>query len=187
MLFCFCLKHSDTAPSQPHCYTCPHQRGDWVFLRWHRDRRGVHRHVALCRLKSVYPHPLSLFFFFFFLLFRLHSQCMKVPRLGGQSGATAATYLTATTMPDPIWVVSETYTTACSNAGSLTHWTGPGIKPTSSWILARLFPMSHNRNFLFMSLCLFMLSKISFHIYPYLHLFLHSMMDGSLKSLIQKS
>ena len=28
-----------------------------------------------------------------------------------------------------------TYTTAHGNAGSLNHRTGPGIKPTSSWIL----------------------------------------------------
>ena len=28
-----------------------------------------------------------------------------------------------------------TYTTAHSNAGSLTHWVRPGIEPTSSWVL----------------------------------------------------
>ena len=30
---------------------------------------------------------------------------------------------------------SMSYTTAKSNAGSLTHWARPKIKPTSSWIL----------------------------------------------------
>ena len=35
------------------------------------------------------------------------------------------------------WAASETYTTAHSNANSLTHWARPGIKPTSSWILIR--------------------------------------------------
>ena len=30
-----------------------------------------------------------------------------------------------------------TYTTAHGNAGSLTHWARPRIKPTSSWILVR--------------------------------------------------
>ena len=34
-----------------------------------------------------------------------------------------------------IWAASVTYTTAYSNAGSLTHWARPGIKPASSWIL----------------------------------------------------
>ena len=31
--------------------------------------------------------------------------------------------------------MSATYTTAQGNAGSLTHWVEPGIKPTSSWML----------------------------------------------------
>ena len=34
-----------------------------------------------------------------------------------------------------IWASSVTYTTAHSNARSLTHWTRPGIKPRSSWML----------------------------------------------------
>ena len=33
--------------------------------------------------------------------------------------------------------MSETYTTAHSNVGSLTHWMGPGIEAISSWILVR--------------------------------------------------
>ena len=34
-----------------------------------------------------------------------------------------------------IWASSASYTTAHGNAGSLTHWTVPGIEPESSWIL----------------------------------------------------
>ena len=34
-----------------------------------------------------------------------------------------------------IQVASSIYTTPHGNAGSLTHWVGPGIGPTSSWIL----------------------------------------------------
>ena len=41
---------------------------------------------------------------------------------------------------------SATYTTAHSNSGSLTHWAGSGIKPSSSWILVGSLPLSHNRN-----------------------------------------
>ena len=41
-------------------------------------------------------------------------------------------------MPQPqqrrIWAEYSTYTTA-HNAGSLTHWTRPGIKPQTSWFL----------------------------------------------------
>ena len=36
-----------------------------------------------------------------------------------------------------IQAASATYTTAHGNAGSLTHWVRPGIKPKSSWILVR--------------------------------------------------
>ena len=45
-------------------------------------------------------------------------------------------------MPQPmqcqIPASSSTYTTAHSNAGSLTHWAGPGIEPTSSWMIVWL-------------------------------------------------
>ena len=34
-----------------------------------------------------------------------------------------------------IRVESATYTTAHGNAGSLTHWARPGIKPSASWFL----------------------------------------------------
>ena len=36
-----------------------------------------------------------------------------------------------------IWAASVTYPAASSNAGSLTQWPRPGIKPTTSWILVR--------------------------------------------------
>ena len=34
--------------------------------------------------------------------------------------------------------MSMTYAATHSNAGSLTHWVGPGIKPVYSWILVGL-------------------------------------------------
>ena len=34
-----------------------------------------------------------------------------------------------------IWAASATYTTAQANAGYLTYWARPGIKPKFSWIL----------------------------------------------------
>ena len=48
-----------------------------------------------------------------------------------------------------IWATSVTYAAAYGNAGSLTHWTRPKIKPESTssqkqhWVLNSL---SHNRN-----------------------------------------
>ena len=42
---------------------------------------------------------------------------------------------------------SSQATTACGNAGSLTYWVRPGIKPTSSWTLCQLLNLlSHNGN-----------------------------------------
>ena len=70
-------------------------------------------------------------FHFFFIFFFLGPYLwhMEVLRLGVES------------KPQPlqcqIRAVSSTYTTSCSNAGSLTHWVRPGIEPTSSWILVR--------------------------------------------------
>ena len=37
-----------------------------------------------------------------------------------------------------IWATSVTYAASCSNIRSLTHWSRPGIEPTSSWVLVRL-------------------------------------------------
>ena len=45
------------------------------------------------------------------------------------------------------WAVSATYTAACANAWSLTHWAKPGTKPASSGTLCCVFnPLSHNGN-----------------------------------------
>ena len=60
---------------------------------------------------------------------------MEVPRLGVKSELQLLTYATA--KQHRIWAASVTYTTAHSNAWSLTHWAKTGINPTSSWILVR--------------------------------------------------
>ena len=62
---------------------------------------------------------------------------MEAPRQGVKSELQMSAYTTAytTAMPDPSHIRNPWYATACGNAGSLTHWVRPGIKPTSSWIL----------------------------------------------------
>ena len=64
-----------------------------------------------------------------------HPRHMEGHRLGVQSEPQLAAYATATAMQ--IRAASATYTTAHGNAGSLTHWAKPGIKPTTSWISFR--------------------------------------------------
>ena len=62
-----------------------------------------------------------------------HPQHVEVPRLGSHWSQSFWP------IPQPqqcgIQATSVTNTTAHGNAGSLTHWTRLGIRPTSSWIL----------------------------------------------------
>ena len=80
-------------------------------------------------------HFLFLFFVFFICL-GPHPQHMEVLRLGAESELQLLAYTTATAT---LWIqaLSATYTTAHSNARSITHWVRPGIKPESSWMLVR--------------------------------------------------
>ena len=82
---------------------------------------------------------LVFFFFFFFLVFLgLPQRHMEVPRLGVKSEHQS---YSCWPIPQPqqcgIQAKSATYTIAHSNAGSLTNWARPGIKPATSWILVR--------------------------------------------------
>ena len=75
----------------------------------------------------------------------------EVPRLGVGSELQLQVYATATSY----WILatSVTYAAAWGNAGSLTHWTRPGIKPASSWILCWILRWG----FLFVCLCFVLL------------------------------
>ena len=70
-----------------------------------------------------------ILFFFFLSFLGLNLWHMEVPRLGGQIGAAAASLCHSHSN------VGLTYATAHGNAGSLTHWARPGIRPAASWIL----------------------------------------------------
>ena len=72
--------------------------------------------------------------FVFFFFSGPHPCHMEVPGLGVELGLQLLAYATATATLDPS---SATYTTAHGDAGPLTHWARPGIKPTSSWMLIR--------------------------------------------------
>ena len=60
---------------------------------------------------------------------------MAVHRLGVELELQLPTY--AQPQQCGIWASSGTYTTVHGNAGSLTYWVGPGIKPKSAWILVK--------------------------------------------------
>ena len=73
----------------------------------------------------------QIFIFYFFNLWP-PLQHMEVPRLGVQLQVQLP-------KPQPrqrwIWAPSATYTAACGNTGSWTHWERPGIEPATSWII----------------------------------------------------
>ena len=86
-------------------------------------------HVA--SLIALGSHSLvQLFSFFFFFL-------MATPVTYGSSQTKVKSELQLRPTLEPqqcgIQAPSMTYTEACSNAGSLTHWARPGIGPATSW------------------------------------------------------
>ena len=81
----------------------------------------------------------------------------EVPRLGVESS-----YSCQPTPQPPecrIQAASVTYTTAHSNAGSLTCWVTPGIEPTSSWLLVGFVTAESQWEF---QKCLYLRKKNSF-------------------------
>ena len=82
---------------------------------------------------SVYWERLT-FFFGLFIFVGLQTWHMEVPRLGGSIRSCSCRPMLQP-QQHGIPATSVTYTTAHSNARSLTHWERPGIKPTSSWML----------------------------------------------------
>ena len=87
----------------------------------------------VCNGWATMGTPVFWGFFCLFVCFYFlgpHLWPMEVPRLGVKLELQ---------LPQPqqcgIQMESVTYTTAHSNAESLTHWTRPGIEPASSWIL----------------------------------------------------
>ena len=80
-------------------------------------------------------HYSFCFFFFFFFFLGLQMWHMQVPRLGVKSELQLLAYATVIATPDPSHICS--LHTPHGNTRSLTHWAGPGIEPTSSWVLVR--------------------------------------------------
>ena len=103
---------------------------------FHQSARGV---VTLL-MWFLFPK----IFFFFFL--RPHLWHMEVPGPGVESELQLRP--TSSHSNNWIWAASVTYTEACGNTPSLTHWERPEIEPTSSWKRCQsLNLLSHDGNF----------------------------------------
>ena len=87
-----------------------------------------------CQIFNVLNH----YFLFFFL--GLHPRPMEFLGQGLNWSYSC--------QPTPQPQQHGTYTTAHGNAGSLTHWTRPGVEPTSSWILVGFVSAAPQRELL---------------------------------------
>ena len=84
---------------------------------------------------------LSKFEWWFFFFLWLHLQHMEIPRLA------VNLELQLQGLCCQARATSSTYTAACSNTGSLSHWVRPGIKHASSQIICWVLnPLSHKGN-----------------------------------------
>ena len=72
--------------------------------------------------------------FFFFFLFRVAPAAMEVPRLGCWTGAAGAGLHHSHSNGASELHLQPTPQLTAMLDGSLTHWAGPGIEPSSSWI-----------------------------------------------------
>ena len=103
----------------------------YQFIVWAKIKGCVLGKGTCCNSTSLWRTP---FFEMYFCLFR------AAPTAYGSSQARGwIRAVDADVYPQPqqhwVWAASVTYTTACGNAGSLTHWERPGTEPISSWIL----------------------------------------------------
>ena len=115
---------------------CPFHLGDliglwcfWYFLRV--------LFIIVTFSNVLLSSFLFLSFFLFFFLVGGGCSC-SIWKFPGQ-GSNRSYNCHSTPQPQKcqIWATSATYTTACGNARSLTHWVGPGIEPEFSWMLVR--------------------------------------------------
>ena len=78
-----------------------------------------------------------------FVFFSFYSHIQGIWKFPGQGLNWSCTYR-LTSQLQKHWIQAAT----CSNDRSLTHWSRPGIKPSSSWTLCWvLTPRSHDENF----------------------------------------
>ena len=94
----------------------------WMWSPWKYCRKYFQLKSSSC-FRMFVPNQ------FVYLLFR------PSPVAYGGSQARGLVYATATAMLDLSHIFDLPH--AYGNAGSLTHWARPGIKPASSWILVR--------------------------------------------------
>ena len=119
--FFFGNSHPNMCEAVPHCAFDLHFSNN----QWYRE----YFHVLIGHL-YVFFGEMSMCFL------GLKVQHKEVPRMGWNQIYSYQPPMSQA-QEQQFRTASVTYTTAHRNAGSLTHWARPGIKPVSSWILVR--------------------------------------------------
>ena len=127
----------------------------------HWVRPGTHILMDSSRVLNLLSHsrnsyPLVLhsgFSIFWFCLFVCLFVFRATPAAYGASQARGLIGATAAGLQHRIWAATVAYTTAHSNARSLTHWLRPGIKLATSSFLVRSFSTAPHRELLFSVFC----------------------------------
>ena len=113
-----------------------------IFLAIKKDYPSVIKRESLTFLFSLCCYILEVGNFFFKLFFFSFFLFIAEPAAWNQSCSCRPI-----SQPHGIWATSVTYTAACGNTRSLTHWARPGIEPASLQTLCQVLnPLSHNRN-----------------------------------------
>ena len=105
----------------------------WVIFRWMCDLCYQGLLIERC-LGSKSPYFIIIIIIIIIVFLGLLPQHMEVPSLGGLIRAVA-TSLHHSSQQLRIQAASATYITAHGNAGFLTPWARPGIRPKTSWFL----------------------------------------------------
>ena len=104
--------------------------------------------ISCCFLELNIGTVDRLFYFIFWSFFRAAPEAYGGSQARGLIGAVAAGLCHSHSNTRSEAHLQPTYTTAHSNAGSLTHWMRPGIEPASSWILIKCISTEPRRELL---------------------------------------
>lgn len=131
------LKNRDT-----HSSSLKGLQGLYLLISWCTKNM-----LGMCWMLWLRPSNYYQNLFYYFFFFMAPSVAYGSSHARDQIGAAAGR---AAPQPHPHWIQAASMiydTDACSNARSLTHWEGPGIKPTSLWTPCWVLnPLSHNEN-----------------------------------------
>ena len=98
----------------------------------------IHTHIYIFKIFWAHNDNLTFSLFFFFFLFKATPVAYGSSQARGwiRTAAAALSHCHSNAGPE---LLSATYTAACSNGGSLTHWARPGWNP---------YPQGHYIGFL---------------------------------------